>query len=169
MVPAQCLSITNPITKHSLTIWDRLKSPHNPLLSFLNNPSFYPAWSSLSSFSAWSNAGLIRPIFFLHSELLHLFPHSVRCINLPASELFRYLQLKHLFSQTTPPDFTTPGFTTFESSCKFDPHKRGLISDLYAHLFSHSKTSPPTYTNKWERDLNLTLERADWKQIWQST
>lgn len=29
--------------------------------------------------------------------------------------------------------------------------------------------SPPVYTNKWKRNLNLTLEPADWAHIWQAT
>lgn len=47
--PADRTSILNPITKHSLSIWDKfrtirnLQSAHNPLLSFLRNPVFYPA------------------------------------------------------------------------------------------------------------------------------
>lgn len=74
--PAQRQTITNPITKHSLSIWDRLRahfglqSKYNPLYSFLNNPSFYPAWTSLSSFNAWSNAELIRSHHFYKSTTI---------------------------------------------------------------------------------------------------
>lgn len=62
--PADRVHLTNPITKHTLTIWDKfnclhnLKSPHNPLLSFLHNPAFYPAWKFPRSFSAWSMVNL---------------------------------------------------------------------------------------------------------------
>lgn len=57
--------LNNSITCHSLAIWDRLKnrygfqSPNNPLLSYLRNPAFYPAWTSPSSFHRWSSANLI--------------------------------------------------------------------------------------------------------------
>lgn len=68
-----------------------------------------------------------------------------------------------------PSDSTSPGFTIFEQVCKSDPHRRGLISDLYAQLLSHISSSPPTYINKWERDLQLQPENINWTQIWQAT
>lgn len=45
-------TIINPVTQHSLSLWDRVKrasgllSLHNPLLSFMRNPAFYPAFVS---------------------------------------------------------------------------------------------------------------------------
>lgn len=83
LTPAQSRSINNPITKHSLTIWDRLKtsfglqSHHNPLLSFVHNPSFYAAWSSPTSFSTWSNTGLIHAYHFFKSNTIR--PSSTLC------------------------------------------------------------------------------------------
>lgn len=64
---------------------------------------------------------------------------------------------------------TSPGFTIFELACKCDPHRSGLMSDLYAQLLSHITSSPPTYTNKWEMDLHLQSEDINWTHIWQAT
>lgn len=157
LTPAQRrMDITNPITKHSLSIQDKLKtrfglqSKHNPLLSFLHNISFYPAWSSPISFSACT-AGLIRAHHFFQSHIVNLFPTLCESHDLPSSETFCYLQINFL-SHYTPPDLKTRDFTVFERSCTSDPHRRGLISDLYAQLLSHTTSSPPSYTNKWETD-----------------
>lgn len=64
--PSDHWMLKNPVTHHSLTLWDWLKtcfnlqSSHNPLLSFLRNPAFYPAWTSPLSFLHWSMACLLR-------------------------------------------------------------------------------------------------------------
>lgn len=42
--PKDRVHISNPITKHCLAILDKFnQSSHNPLLSFIKNPAFYPA------------------------------------------------------------------------------------------------------------------------------
>lgn len=47
--PKDRRTLSNPITKYFVSLWDSLKtknqlqSKHNPLLSFLKNPAFYPA------------------------------------------------------------------------------------------------------------------------------
>lgn len=173
--PPQRRSITNLVTKHSLSIWDRLKfrfglqSPLNPLLSFLNNPSFYPAWTLPSSFKAWINVGLTRVHHFYDSDKLISFPTISKTHNIPSNETFRFLQIKNFLSQNIPTNLTTPEYTSFERSCMSDPHRRGLISDIYAQLLSQTNSSPPSYTTKWEADLNLPPDSLDWSQIWQST
>lgn len=59
-----CGPITNPITGHSLKLWDKLQDPfklmsaHSPLLSFLGHPKFYPALADPGSFQLWLRAGL---------------------------------------------------------------------------------------------------------------
>lgn len=64
--PVAHAALIHPIPKHSLSVWDRhkttyrLQSTHNPLLSFLRNPAFYPAWESpgpqpdSSAYTTWS-------------------------------------------------------------------------------------------------------------------
>lgn len=66
-------------------------------------------------------------------------------------------------------DTKSPSFTLFEQVCKSDPHKRCLISNLYNRLLSHITSTPPTYTTKWEKDLQLQSADINWSQIWQTT
>lgn len=146
LAPPQRWSITNPITKHNLTIWDRFKtyfglqSSHNPLLAFLHNPSFYPAWTELSSFSTWTNTGLIRAHHLFALQIIIHFLTLRETFNLPPAEIFRYLQLKHFFSQNLPPTQTTLNFTSFERACNTDPHRRGLISD-WSQIWQTTKSA----------------------------
>lgn len=168
-------SITNPVTRHSLTIWDRLKkrfglqSPHNPLLSFLRNPSFYPTWSFPTSFSAWTRAGLIRAYQFFTSTTLKTFQTLCKSHDIPSSVLFHFLQIKHFLTPFTPSDPSESGFISFESICKTDPHRRGLISELYTFLIAPETVKPPEYVSRWKIDLNRTFDQADWSSIWQAT
>lgn len=72
--------LNNPITKHSLAIWHRFKmvnglqSPHVPLLSFLKNLFFYPAWASPNSFRAWTSFNLTRLYDLTSSTSFKMFP-----------------------------------------------------------------------------------------------
>lgn len=50
--PVDRKTLKNPITKHSLSIWDRHKISHGLLLSFHKNPAFYPAWIFPTTFRA---------------------------------------------------------------------------------------------------------------------
>lgn len=92
--------LNNPITKHTLAIWDKFKlvnglqSPHIPLLSFLKNPLFYPAWSSPKSFKAWTSTNLTQLCELASSTSFKTFPDLCESHKLPNSELFRYLQIK---------------------------------------------------------------------------
>lgn len=92
----------------------RLQSPHNPLLSFNRNPSFYPAWSSPSSFSAWTQAGLLRAHhLFSHGSFK---PFPVFCVKPMA-----YHSLK--------------SFATWKSCTSLPPtHHPTLLSSTSPHL-----------------------------------
>lgn len=117
LAPTLHRSIINPVTKHSLTIWYRLKtgfglqSPYNPLLSFLRNPSFYPPWSSPASFPAWSIAGLIRAHQFFMSTGFKTFQTLCESQDTASSELFRFLQVKPFFTPLTPSNPSDSGLT----------------------------------------------------------
>lgn len=92
--PADRINRTNPVTKHSLLLWDKFKTPyglqssHSPLLSFLKNPAFYPAWYSPTAFWAWNMAGLIHLQNMVTRTLLLSFQAICESSGLPQSEFF---------------------------------------------------------------------------------
>lgn len=173
--PDDRMHIKNPVTTHSLSIWDRFKnthklqSPHNPLLSFLRNPAFYPAWESPAAFNAWSKANLLRLHQLSSYDRLLTFPTLCETFGLPRSELCRYLQIKNFYTPHLKMGSMLNQLTQFEHICKSDPHIRGLISTLYQHLTNNSNKSLPAYTTKWAQDLGCTFETADWSAIWLAT
>lgn len=87
--------LRNPITKHYVSLWDRLKksnqlqSLHNLLLSFYKNPAFYPAWVSPKSLLQWTSRNVLNMYKFVHSS--SCLPFSTLCekYGLLQTELFR--------------------------------------------------------------------------------
>lgn len=97
--------ISNPVTRHSLKLWDRLRgpfqliSPHSLLLSFLGHPLFYLVFTEPHSFQNWLQAELSRICDLVSDTTLKMFPALQSQAGLPPNECFRYLQVAH-FSQT---------------------------------------------------------------------
>lgn len=121
--PKDRAHLSNPITKQSLTIWDKFKvtptlqSSHNPLLSFLRNPAFYPSWESPTAIAAWFNANLFR----LHTHnAIHTLPILWETFGLPRTELFRYLQENNFYMPFLQMDSPLNQITQFERICKRD-------------------------------------------------
>lgn len=143
-----------------------LQSSHNPLLSFLCNPFFAPACAILPFCLVQCRINLSPPLlcFTNHhtfsNALLNTTFHqqnSLDTSNSSTSSLKIYPVPK--LPQTSQP-LKEPVKLTL---------RQGVISDLYALLLAYPTTAPPTYVEKLERDLNLTLDTADWSQIWQAT
>lgn len=97
----------------------------------------------------------------IHDKLVS-FPTISKSLNIPSNETFRFLQIKNFLSQNVPTNLTTLDYTTFERSCMSDPHKRGLIFDLYAQQLSQTNSTPPLIL---PNDLNLPPDTLDWTQI----
>lgn len=87
-------NVCNPITKHFLSLWDKIKtgnsqqSMHNPLLSFYKNTAFYPAWVSPKSFREWVSLNLLTMHTFINSSSFIPFPTLCESYGLPEAELF---------------------------------------------------------------------------------
>lgn len=166
--------ISNPITGHSLKLWDKLRgpfklqSPHSPLLSFLDHPNFYPAQVSPNSFQIWHRAGLCRIRDFVSGSDIKTFASLQNLTDIPNTEIFRFLQISHFIRTTIGTHTSLDDLSLFEGICNSDPHAPGLISLLYAHLTSPPNNLPP-YTAQWSADLALHLDTEDWSDIWSNT
>lgn len=170
--PKDRFKIHNPITKHFLSLWDKLKtkyqlqSPHNPLLSFIRNPAFYPAWIYPNSFKAWTTSGIQTLNDFIASKSFLSFPSLREKYDLPNSEIFRYLQIKNFYTPFLKGDTPLSQLSIFESICTKDPFAKGTISSLYNQLYGVANLNRPSYVQRWEEDLGRTLEDTDWSNIW---
>lgn len=116
-------NLHNPFTKHFISLWDRLKfnshlkSPQNPLLSFLKNPAFYPACGSSMALNAWISLGVLMLHKFVTSTNFLPFWSLCETFGLPQSELFRYLQVKNFYTPNVNIDTPLNSFTSFKSTC----------------------------------------------------
>lgn len=159
--PKDRAHLSNLINKNSLDIWDKfrgsrnLQSPHNPLLSFLRNPAFYPAWESPLSFTAWSNADLFRLHKLVSTNAIHTFPTLCKTFELPRTEFFHYLQVKNFYMPFLITGSQINQMSQFKCICKSDPHIRGLISLLYQHLNALPNEALPSYTTKWTQYTHI--------------
>lgn len=59
-------------------------------------------------------------------------------------------QIKHFFTSCIPSDSSVPCFTLFVQACKSDPHRRGHIAELFAHVIFPVTAKPLDYASKWE-------------------
>lgn len=175
ILPKDRSHLTNPIMKHSLAIWDRfndshgLRSKHNPLLSFLGNPAFYPAWKFPKSFSAWSSRKLTRLYKLVTTDTLQTFPMLCKNHELSNNEIFRYLQIKNFFTPLLSLSTSINQMSQFEHICISDPHVRGLISCVYQILITNSNMNIPSYTVKWAQAMGRIFDNNDWSNIWLDT
>lgn len=99
--PKDRLGISNPITSHSLKIWDRVKftgklmSRGAPLLTLRGNPIFLPAFKQPGAFFHWRMKDLLRVPKLLTASGILSFATLKDRYGLPQGELFRYLQICH--------------------------------------------------------------------------
>ena len=167
--------IDNKITKHTISIWERFKmtqglqSPHVPLISFMRNSKFYPALTFPRTFTRWISAGLTQCCDFLKPASFKTFPEIRESHKLPASEIFRYLQIKNFFAPYLQGIDKLSDMTQFERICKRDPHSRGLISILYSQLSTKLTAKLPSYAEKWMNDLGFNIDISTWNKVWSNT
>lgn len=159
LLPADCNDLTNPITRFFWATWEGFKMAYGLqssdvlLLSFLQNPSFYWAWSLPNSFRPWTAANLIRLHKFTASTSFETFCALCKSHGLPTWELFQYLQIKYFIA----PYIGNNSPICFEWVCQYQ---------LYTLRYLLSPTPPsPPYVAKWEADLGYTLEAVMWKEI----
>ena len=175
VTPKQRKHINNPITKHTLSLWDKVKNKHllmsplTPLLSFIKNPAFYPAWVSPKSFTEWVDRDCTQKYRFFDSTTIIPFPSLNKLYGIPPKEIFRYLQIKNFFQPTACTTIVNNRLSAFETICNNDPHARKVISTLYLLLLSNSSNNKIPYVHKWEEDLGEELSSEEWGQIWNNT
>lgn len=103
ILPQDRPPLQNPVTIHSLSIWNAVKysgggglqSPHLSLMSFLGNPAFLPGWENPRAFRQWLGLKLTDLYCLVMSHGPKSFHTSQVDNNLPRAELFNYLQVKY--------------------------------------------------------------------------
>lgn len=141
-------------------------SPHLPLLEIFKCPLFPPGLDNPQSFRWWSNSGLTTVRSLLSPRGIVSFQSLRDSHDIPETEKFRYLQIRHLLETLTKNHDWSTTATAFETRCRTSPTTKGLISLLYSSMLNNTNTQSPSYCHKWERDFNTTLEPEIWRKIW---
>lgn len=144
-----------------------LMSPYTPLLSFVNYPNFYPAFSDSTSLQSWTLVGL-SCIYDLvtSSQWKHSLLYKNNFNSLPGS--FRYLQIAHFIQPIIHTHSSLDSLSLYEGICNSDPHAPRIISRLHCHLNS-PPSSISSYAAQWPKDLKIDLVIKDWDDIWATT
>lgn len=122
--------ITNPVTQQSLRLWDKFRdlfkliSPHPPLFSFFNHPSFYPAFMDPTSFQVWAQSGLQRIRDLVTSDTLQTFPALQTQAQLSSNECFCYFQISHFIRTIIGTHTSLDSLSLYLGICNSDPHAR---------------------------------------------
>lgn len=167
----------NPVTMHSLRVWDltkipfRVQSSHLLLQSFLSAPTFPLAYESRSRFGCWRDRGVHAILDMLNAQgQVVPFPEIQQRYVLSGGEVFRYLQVRHYVVSVVGDRFSLTTLTMFERYCSKDPHARMVISHLYAHLLTPpqdcTQDCEHKYMLRWTLDLGHELGGSDWSAIW---
>lgn len=153
-----------PTLSFSLSLWDRLqkpftfRSPHAPLAPLTGNPEFTPGLNP-QRLLWWTNKGLIRIADLCDHRGILSKQFLIEKYQLPNTELYHYVQIVH-FLKTLQRKADIMTFTPMEYLCRsFDKHK-GHISNIYG-IFS-SKSEKLFYMQKWEQDIEETMEMDTW-------
>lgn len=158
-VTSGCHENTSFLMQHSLQLWDSLMSPILPLLPITNNLLLPPGLDQPQSFSWWTFPG------FMH---VLTFPVRQVFTDVPQSEVFRHLQLRHWLSSLCPTSTYPFWKNALEHTWQHSPGSPSLISTLYTSLNSRPPSTPLSYVTQWERDLASEIDLADWSRAWSS-
>lgn len=128
--------ITNPVVKHSLKIWAKLRK-HFGLHSFsllspnASNFLFKPSCQH-SAFQEWGRKGIVRFKALFIDNSLASFEQLSKKFNLPVSNFFRYLQARHFVLSQMSESVTTVNLTFVDIFLSTGPLKKKLISAFIA-------------------------------------
>ncbi|XP_053501431.1 uncharacterized protein LOC128620443 [Ictalurus furcatus] len=156
----------NPIVCTSLKIFYQFRRHFksisaSTMASICNNHLFPPSFID-STFSLWEKKGLkcfedlfINNVFANFSELSSSF-------SLPPSHIFRFFQIRHCVSPLFAGFPSLPTKSAWEEVFKLNPHKGGIISRIYATIWSQDDFYNIKTISAWEEELGLELEDDYW-------
>lgn len=157
----------HPILKQALTVWQRVRilyysdgvDAHTPLWHCTRLPELI----NLSHDLSWSANGIWHLSQICSESGIKPFPELQSEFNLPSSQLFIYLRVKHAFLAqfghhgVTLQDFPIP-------SLLLSPLPRHMISILYSRLLGqNTKSMLSTLKTRWENDVG-PLSDEEWNR-----
>lgn len=177
---AQLEERNNPWINLTLKIWQKVVKSceiHNMLKCFrwgTYDTEFLPNRGD-KRFESWIRKGLASYLSFTHKNTIQSFQYLQDKHGLERSDFFRYLPLRHHFSQKCrPTDFSTVESDfcrILKSALSSIPCKS--ISRLYNALFLSKNENTLYIKEKWEKEAGIGISEEAWGEIccfqWSST
>lgn len=156
----------NPFLSCTLKVWDFCKK--NLSARFVTDVVVSGPKMVSSCSGAWRAGGL----YWLHNISSHgvlLAKHTLEDkyeVNIP---WFEFLQVAHLFGNTTFSSALTRDLTMFASLlCDYSSTLRGFISKCYRALKAQAWNLPMTFQKAWNVDCNVSSNYKVWPLVWSS-
>jgi len=162
--PSSKLIGTNFIVKNSIRILNQirkhLKSPDVSILTpIANNHMFKPSQLD-RGFVEWKTKGLMSIGDLYIDDKFASFNQLQSVFNLPRSDFFRYLQVRHYVQTVIPQFMDKPEINSFEKTLLVNPSSRHLVSRCVNSL------QLPVSTNHikeaWARDFDEDVSDETW-------
>lgn len=169
--PTKCnktLFTGSSIIADTLKIWSHIKryikAPSTYLDSpICNNHAFAPGKTD-AVFATWLEKGIsdlnslyIDGIFASFAQLQSLY-------NIPASNLFRYFQIREFTKKHIPSFHIKPCHETLNMINRFNPLDKGAVSYFYHSLLEMTPKDSSAHRQAWATELNEEIGEVFWEQ-----
>ncbi|OCT80031.1 hypothetical protein XELAEV_18026849mg [Xenopus laevis] len=152
-----------PTTIHSLQIWDKYReklhlSQRNTIYcTFLGNKKFPPVLE-IRDFLPWTENNAYLCTTLVKGREIRTFQDLKDSLQIPNSQLFRFLKIRHFISHT---------FLHGNAQPLAPSQSTHLISRLYNRLSEDNTTLAQKYMAKWVEVKQETIENEKWQTIWE--
>lgn len=163
------LSGDNPVVINSLKIYAQFRKHYKLLRICLFSPiaknSFFQPSMQDTVFNIWYNKG-IKCIsdLFIQGEFAS-FEQLSQKYSLPASNFFRYLQVRHYVKDVISAFPHKPAGGLLEDIFTCELKKKGAVSLIIKNIQNVSSPSNSNIRQLWERDLQMTITEDMWANI----
>lgn len=158
----------NPVVKQSLRIWNQFRLAFNLKHLSLSGPIskniLFPPSLNDGAFQIWHTSGLTSLSQLYIDGTFASFTQLKEKFKLPASQFFRYLQMRDFVRKRTLGFPNMPTGTPVEDILHFNTVSKGVTSFIYG-IINNLSNPPAPFKTLWERDLGEEFDEDTWSSI----
>ena len=162
------------LVKQSLRIWYQIrktfKLPEISTLTPIQYNHAFPPSLDRNSFVTWEENGITILSHLYMDDAFASFAQLQELYTLPASQFFRYLQVRDYTRRNIPHfELTPPPSHNLYAIMNQHPNNKSLVSQLVDVFASYESPSTQHLKEAWEKDLNITIDDVDWESCLSAT
>lgn len=168
------LEIKNVWVKHTLKVWStvqkrfRGRAALSRVMQIVGNPNFPPSRTDIT-FKRWADRKLKIIDQLFCDNVLQPFSYLQDKFSLPQSDMFRYFQIRHYLTNHKDWDLIQNAPTNVEmhfiNIIKHQLPNKKHVSHIYKNLLLDTQDNTLHIKNKWELELNVTIEDEEWEAM----